>query len=74
MAVQTGYDKLVSGKNSYAVWKEHNDLWKKMKMAMYAKGHDFVIICPVKGHAKEIHIGLGQARWKEAEANNEADT
>ena len=26
-----------------------------------------------KGHAKEIHVVLGQATCKEAEANNEAD-
>ena len=42
-------------------------------MVMDAKGDDFVIVSRVIGHAKEIHIGLGQATWKEAEANNEAD-
>ena len=42
-------------------------------MAVDAKGKDFVIFLHAKGHAKEIHIGLGQATWKEAEANNEAD-
>ena len=42
-----------------------------MKMAVDAKRKDFVIVSNVKGHAKEIHIGLGQATWKEAEANNE---
>ena len=73
LAVQTGYDKLVAGKRLGSVWKEHNDLWKRMKMAVDAKGDDFVIVSHVKGHAKEIHIGLGQATWKEAEANNEAD-
>ena len=73
MAVQTGYDKLVAGKNPFAVWKEHNDLWKIMKMAVDDKRTDFVVVSHVKGHAKEIHIGFGQATWKEVEANNDAD-
>ena len=73
MEVQTGYDKLVAWKNQYAGWKEHNDLCKKMKMAVDAKGNDLVIVSHVNGRAKEIHIGLGHATWKEAEANNEAD-
>ena len=42
-------------------------------MAMDAKGNDFVIVSHVKGHANETHIALGQAIWKEAEANNQAD-
>ena len=42
-------------------------------MAVDATGQDFVIVSHAKGHAKAIHIGLGQATWKEAEANNEAD-
>ena len=73
LAVQNGYDKLVAGKRPRSVWKEHNDLWKIMKTAVDKKGDDFVFVSHVKGHAKEIHIGLGQATWKEAEANNEAD-
>ena len=73
MAVQTGYDKLTSGKRPKAVWQEHNDLWKRVKMAMDAKGDDFVIVSHVKGHANETHIALGQATWREAEANNQAD-
>ena len=73
MAVQTGYDKLTVGKRPKAVWQEHNNLWKKVKMAMDAKGDDFVIVSHVKGHANEPHIALGQATWKEAEANNQAD-
>ena len=53
MAVQTGYDKLTSGKRPKAVWQEHNDLWKIVKIAMDAKGHDFVIVFHVKGHGNE---------------------
>ena len=48
MAVQTGYDKLTSGKPPKAVWQEHNDLWKTVKIAMDAKGSDFVIVTHVK--------------------------
>ena len=44
-----------------------------MIIAMDAKGNDFVIVSHVKGHANETHIALGQATWKEAEANNQAD-
>ena len=44
-----------------------------MKQAVDAKGNDFVIVSHVKGNAHEVHIGLGQATWKEAEANKEAD-
>ena len=73
IAVQTGYDKLTSGKRPKAVWQEHNDLWKKVKMAMDAQGDDFVIVSHVKGLANETHIALGQATWREAEANNQAD-
>ena len=51
---------------------EHNDLCSLKKQAVDAKGDDFVIVSHVKGHANKIHIGLGQATWKEAEANNEA--
>ena len=73
MAVQIGYDKLTTGKRPQAVWKEHNDLWKKVKRAMDAKGYEFVIVSHVKGHANETHIALGLAMWKEAEANKPAD-
>ena len=66
MAVQIGYDKLTAGKRSKSVWKEHNDLWKKVKHAMDATGDDFVIVSHVKGHANETHIALGLATWKEA--------
>ena len=73
MAVQTGYDKLTVGNITNAVWTEHNDSWSQMKKAVDAKDDDFVIESHVTIHANEIHIGLGQATWKEAEANNEAD-
>ena len=73
MAVQIGYDKLTSGKRPKVVWQEHNHLRKKVKMAMDAKGDDFVIVSHVKGHANETHIALGQAIWREAEATNQAD-
>ena len=73
MAVQIGYNKLTSGKHPKSVWQEHNDLWKRVKIAMDAKGDDFVIVSHVKEHANETHIALGQATWREAEANNQAD-
>ena len=73
MAVQIGYDKLTTGKRPQSVWKEHNDLRKKIKLAMDAKGDDFVIVSHVNGHANETHIALGLATWKEAEANKQAD-
>ena len=47
MAVQTGYDKLTSGKRPKAVWQEHNDLQKILKIVMDAKGNDFVIVSHV---------------------------
>ena len=40
---------------------------------MDAKEDDFVIVSHVKVHANETHIALGQATWREAEANNQAD-
>ena len=40
---------------------------------MDAKGDDFVIVSLVKGHANETHIALGQATWREAEANHHAE-
>ena len=43
-----------------------------MKKTVDAKGDVYVIVSHVKGHATEIHIGLGQATWKEAVASNEA--
>ena len=73
MAVQIGHDKLTPGKRPQSVWKEHNDLWKRVKSAMDAKGDDSVIVSHVKGHANETHIALGLATWKEAEANKQAD-
>ena len=54
-------------------WKDHNHLWSYMKMAIKAKGPDFVIVSYVKRHAKEIHIAVGKATHKEAETNREAD-
>ena len=42
-------------------------------MAVDARGEDFVIVSHVKGPANEMHIGLGQATWNEAEVSNEAD-
>ena len=44
-----------------------------MKKAVDAEGKDSVIVSHVKGHSNEIHIGIGQATWKEAETNNEVD-
>ena len=73
MAVQIGYNNVTTGKRPQSMWKEHNDLWKILKIAMDAKGNDFVIVSHVKGHANETHIALGQATGKEAEANNQAD-
>ena len=73
MAVQTGYEKPTSGKRPNEVWREHNDIWKKIKMAMDAQGNDFVIVSHVKGHADETHIALGHATWQEADANDQAD-
>ena len=55
------------------MWKEHSDLWAYMKMAIKAKGLDFVIVSYAKGHTTEIHIAMGLASWNEAEANQEAD-
>ena len=44
-----------------------------MKKAVDGKGNDLVIVSHAKGHANEIHIGLGQATWKEAEAINDPE-
>ena len=73
MAEQIGYDKLTTGKRPQSVWKEHNDLLKKTKSAMDAKGDDFAIVSHLKGHANETHIALGLPTWKKAEANKQAD-
>ena len=65
MAVHIGYDKLTAGKRLKSVWKEQNDLWKRVKLAMDATGDDLVIVSHVKGHANYTHIAIGLATWKE---------
>ena len=60
-------DKLPDALQESAEQFEH-----EAKMAMAAKGNDFVIVSHVKGDAKEIRIGLGQATWKETEAKARA--
>ena len=56
MAVKIGYEKLLAGVKTWKVWKQHNDLWAYVKMAVDAKSPNFVIVSYVKGYAKEIHL------------------